>query len=330
MFLLLISLDIRRQTSPSESSPAAVSYNEGTNEKQSSSLIRIISTPEFRFLSLIAVSMPENPPPTITTFFIIIAYHPQGLYFLLFELISMAFIELNSVKIHFQKTGKGSPLIFLHGIFCHSELYSEMLSILSSRYTVYAIDLPGHGKSPITKELSSLDDYVAMLHAFIQANKIKSLTICCHSMSTLLGICYAAKFPARELILIEPLGIKYYNSRIHLLFKLGIVKTFSNIMQHPIKGTSLTLDGMKYLLKNISNRQFWEIFNRNFKKDFSPEMKRIKCHVKILWAIHDEVFPIKFSEDYKKRYSNAQLIRIDGSHDWPLLKPEEIRKIFSG
>lgn len=46
-----------------------------------------------------------------------------------------------------QTSGSGPPLILLHGWAMHSGIFSDFATELSQRFTVHAVDLPGHGHS---------------------------------------------------------------------------------------------------------------------------------------------------------------------------------------
>lgn len=49
--------------------------------------------------------------------------------------------------MHVSKTGQGSDLVMLHGWSMHSGVFASLIDTLSSRFTVHAVDLPGHGQS---------------------------------------------------------------------------------------------------------------------------------------------------------------------------------------
>jgi pimeloyl-ACP methyl ester carboxylesterase len=57
------------------------------------------------------------------------------------------FATVNGVKIYYEETGTGMPLILLHGFTRTASDWKPFLPALSKSYRVIAIDLPGHGRS---------------------------------------------------------------------------------------------------------------------------------------------------------------------------------------
>jgi pimeloyl-[acyl-carrier protein] methyl ester esterase len=50
--------------------------------------------------------------------------------------------------MHIETTGRGPDLVLLHGWAMHAGIFAPLLPALTQRYTVHAVDLPGHGRSP--------------------------------------------------------------------------------------------------------------------------------------------------------------------------------------
>src|SRR4051812_21453152 len=58
------------------------------------------------------------------------------------------------------KTGQGEPLLLMHTIRTQIEFFSEMIPYYAEKYTVYAVDLPGHGLSSIDKKVNYDEPYL--------------------------------------------------------------------------------------------------------------------------------------------------------------------------
>lgn len=48
-------------------------------------------------------------------------------------------IFVNGIKLHYEKTGSGAPLILLHGNGESHEIFDEAIPLLAPHFTVYAV-----------------------------------------------------------------------------------------------------------------------------------------------------------------------------------------------
>lgn len=58
------------------------------------------------------------------------------------------------MKLHYQRSGQGEPLVILHGLFGTLENWGSHIKNLSEHYDVIAADLRNHGRSPHSSEMS--------------------------------------------------------------------------------------------------------------------------------------------------------------------------------
>ncbi|HET6725623.1 MAG TPA: pimeloyl-ACP methyl ester esterase BioH [Gammaproteobacteria bacterium] len=56
------------------------------------------------------------------------------------------------MKLHTTTTGSGSPLVLLHGWGLHAGVWNETIPTLAQHHRCIAIDLPGHGESPVIED----------------------------------------------------------------------------------------------------------------------------------------------------------------------------------
>lgn len=67
-----------------------------------------------------------------------------------FDTLASQYAAIGDVKIHYKVSGKGDPLIFLHGSMECMEDWSKQIPDFSKRYKVIAMDNRGHGRSTFT------------------------------------------------------------------------------------------------------------------------------------------------------------------------------------
>jgi pimeloyl-ACP methyl ester carboxylesterase len=73
---------------------------------------------------------------------------------------------VNSVKIAYDRTGSGPPVVLLHGCTEDRHIFDRLAPGLAARFTVYAVDSRNHGESERTRDFSysaMTDDILAFL-----------------------------------------------------------------------------------------------------------------------------------------------------------------------
>lgn len=104
----------------------------------------------------------------------------------------------NSVTLRYLKAGKGNPLILMHTIRTQLDYFQEVIPTLAQYYTVYALDLPGHGYSSIDTKASYDEPYFRKaVVAFIEKLDLKEVTLVGESIGAALALTVASMMPER-------------------------------------------------------------------------------------------------------------------------------------
>jgi pimeloyl-ACP methyl ester carboxylesterase len=100
--------------------------------------------------------------------------------------------------LRFLKAGNGAPLILMHTIRTQLDYFQEVIPQLAQQYTVYAIDLPGHGYSSIDAEASYDEPYFrSAVIAFIEKIDLWEVTLVGESIGAVLALTVASTLPDR-------------------------------------------------------------------------------------------------------------------------------------
>ena len=100
--------------------------------------------------------------------------------------------------IRYKKSGSGKPLLLLHTIRNRLEYFDRVVPLLADSFTVYTLDLPGFGDSPVNKNAEYNQRYMANAIAdFIVRNKLSKLTLAGESIGGVLCATIAATLPKR-------------------------------------------------------------------------------------------------------------------------------------
>lgn len=93
-------------------------------------------------------------------------------------------IRDNQVEINYFQQGQGdTTLLFLHGWCIDGSYWKHQVDYFSKDYTVYAIDLPGFGKSQALRTDWTIEEYANDVAAFIAAINLENVVIIGHSMA---------------------------------------------------------------------------------------------------------------------------------------------------
>lgn len=103
-----------------------------------------------------------------------------------------------SRTLRFLKTGTGAPLILLHTIRTQLDYFQEVIPLLAQHYTVYAVDLPGHGYSSIDTKANYDEPYFrSAVITFIEKLDLREVTLVGESIGAVLALTVASAMPDR-------------------------------------------------------------------------------------------------------------------------------------
>mgnify|MGYP001360470671 CR=1 FL=1 len=108
------------------------------------------------------------------------------------------FILQDETYIRFKKFGKGQPILLLHTFRNRLEYCKNVANLLKEKHSVYIVDLPGFGDSPINVNTKYTQDFFTnSIIDFIEKKKLKNLIIAGESIGGVLPISISLKIPKK-------------------------------------------------------------------------------------------------------------------------------------
>lgn len=106
-------------------------------------------------------------------------------------------IAVNGMKMYYEVSGEGDPLIVLHGAYMNIPSMGAIIPKLAENHKIYALELQGHGRTtdidrPIT--YPNLADDVA---AFMDAVGLKKADVFGYSMGAVTGLQLSIRHPEK-------------------------------------------------------------------------------------------------------------------------------------
>ena len=105
--------------------------------------------------------------------------------------------EVDGLTLHYLTEGRGPVVVLVHGLGGFAESWRHNVAALARVATVYAVDLPGFGRSSKPPARYRLADAARALHGFIQAMGLGRVAVVGHSLGAAVGLTYALTHPAR-------------------------------------------------------------------------------------------------------------------------------------
>lgn len=131
-------------------------------------------------------------------------------------------ISFQNSKISYDISGEGDPLILLHGYLMSSQIWKGFIELLTLKYKVITIDLPGHGKSGEFPPVHSMDLMAEAASVVIQNENIDKCNILGHSMGGYVGLAYLENYSQyiKKLILLNTHPFEDTNQKVAIRNKI--------------------------------------------------------------------------------------------------------------
>ena len=106
------------------------------------------------------------------------------------------FGEVNGVKIHYLRSGKGEPIILLHGYAQTSHMWRPLIPELAKTHTIIAPDLRGFGHSSKPEGGYDKKTMAQDIHALAASLGYPRAGIVGHDIGLMVAYAYAAQYPS--------------------------------------------------------------------------------------------------------------------------------------
>ena len=225
------------------------------------------------------------------------------------------FFNTNEISIYYEKHGNSDKtIVILPGWGNTRATFRNIINCFKSDYTIYIIDYPGFGNSPIPSKTLDVYDYANIIREFFKEEKIVEPIIFAHSfggrITAVLAGYYKIKF--KKILFMDVAGIKPKKSVKQIIkqtlykFLKKIIRLFPKIKQEYYMQKLVSHFGSTdYIsLPPIMRNTFKNIVNEDLKIYF----KNIDDEVLILWGKMDNVTPLNDAYKIRKLIKNSALI----------------------
>jgi pimeloyl-ACP methyl ester carboxylesterase len=253
----------------------------------------------------------------------------------------MPYLQTNDIITYYEVTGKGEPLVFIHGLGSSSEDWKFQIDYFSKYYNVLVYDIRGHGKSQKPIQKYSIEQFAKDCYELILQLGFSTI----HVVGFSLGGTIAFQLAVMHLNIIKSLTIvnslpevriKDYGIIFKIKLRLLLVRVFGLYI------TSLILSKQLFSGRNNAQirREFIRKWHKNDKKAYLASVKSlIGWSVKpYLNLINVPTLIISSEFDYTSVESKKEIVRMlpkaqliivkNSRHALPVENPIEFNKIL--
>ena len=209
--------------------------------------------------------------------------------------IESLYLEVKGRRAHYQRAGRGAPVVLVHGGASDSRDWLATMAQFSDRFSFYAPDLIGFGKSDRDESGYYLSDFSDFLRGFISQLRLENPALVGHSFGA--RVCLdVARQPGNnvsKLVLIDASG-------------LGKISIFGNAL----------FTGFWAMRKILGKPQPFPRFLSREGDDYnyvgSEVLQSLQTPTLLIWKRFDPYMPLSVARRAEKLIPGAKLAVVDG------------------
>jgi len=257
-------------------------------------------------------------------------------------------VDGDDVDVRYLHGGDGPPLVFLHGIGLDAATVSwrHALPALADEFSVYALDLPGHGESDGVDRTYTTDYYVDVLAAFLEAMGIRGAGLVGISMGGAVALGHALDGGSPErLVLVDSYGLgadAYWRQAASAALRIPFASSLLWGSVSSRAGVRTNLQGLlgasvpeelvddvhgtvtSQSMDALRSWQRHEFRPHGLRTDYRSRLGGLSTPTLLVHGEHDPLFPVSWSRDASTRLSDGELRVFDRCGHWvPRERPEQ-------
>ncbi len=241
-------------------------------------------------------------------------------------------VTVNGVQLAYERRGRGTPLVLLHGFPLDHHLWDEVVPYLEDSFDVILPDLRGFGGSTTVDTPYGMDDYAADIAGLLDQLGIPRAAVVGHSMGGYVALAFARLYPER----VSGLGL--VSSQVLAdppERKEGRFKSAADVAENGI-GSVIEAMAPKFTtdehLQSIARASMEQQPPAAYigalkamaeRMDSTPLLASFKFPVVIIHGDADSLIPIERAREVKEALPQAHLVEISGAGHIPMMEAKE-------
>lgn len=239
---------------------------------------------------------------------------------------------VDGLKINYILQGEGELVVLLHGWGANITLFDNLINLLSTKYRVLAMDMPGFGGSDEPKEVWDVERYAEFVRDFVKDfAENEDVTFLGHSFGGRVIFKLNAQknlpFKIRRLILVDAAGVKpkkTFKQKIKqaiykLTKKILTSKLFTRLFPNAMDNLRKKNGSADYLAASPMMRQ---ILVKVVNEDLTHLFPLVTVPTLLIWGRNDTATPVSDAELMEKQMKDAGLVVLENCGHFSFLEQQ--------
>lgn len=236
------------------------------------------------------------------------------------------YLEIEGLKIYYEKAGEGSPVLLLHGWGCSTATMAPVSDALKDSYTVYSLDFPGHGQSSMPENIMNVFNYARIARIFIERLGIQGCDVIAHSFGGRVTIILAAQNNLfNKIILCDAAGVRPKRT-LRYYYKVYSYKLLKRLSNSKL-AMRLFSDCINKKVQNAGSDDYKKLnpvmratFSNVVNQDLKHLLNKITAPTLLVWGTEDKETPLYMAKIMEKRINDSGLVVFNGAGHYSYLE----------
>jgi 3-oxoadipate enol-lactonase len=244
----------------------------------------------------------------------------------------METINVNGVRLAYERRGTGSPLVLLHGYPLDHHLWDEVAPLLTDTFELILPDLRGFGESSTVDSFYTMEDIASDIAALLDHLEIEKTAMVGHSMGGYVALAFLRLYPERLT------GLGWVSTQVLADAPDRRDGRYKSAAEVADKGIASVVETMTP--KFTSDARLQEFARESMERqqpagyigalkamaerlDSTPLLSSINIPVVIVHGDADLLIPLDRAREVKAALPNAHLVEIHGAGHMPMMEDKK-------
>ncbi|TDM11964.1 alpha/beta fold hydrolase [Macrococcus lamae] len=243
-------------------------------------------------------------------------------------------ISGSDTAIYYEITGKGYPLVLLHGQYMNTTMFDSFERDFRDDFQLIKIDLRGHGYSDKPLHIN-MEDYITDVMAVMNELYIRQANFIGYGLGGMVAQAIAIRYPEliQRLILIsvgnEPFNDSQERFRMEFANLLRTMKPddrtklLSRYMYHDLKKVNRWMKGLKDTEESMTNLERKAVDHSTDGVDLLSQSDLISAPTMIVSGAHDHLIQPDHGKTLSEKITNSSYMLFENSGHAPMIEERD-------